>query len=328
MKVFVTGATGFIGRNLTLKLAEARFEVHALYRDLSRTQGLQHENIKWFRGNLSDRDSLADAMKGCVQACHLGAFATLLVKRPEIIYDQNVQGTVNLLECASEMGLQRVVFISTAGVFGPSKGEVLDETAPCPENFLTHYLRSKALAEQKVLEFAERGMDICIVNPTRVYGPGLLSTSNAARIVDLYLRGKWRIIPGRGKMMGNYVFVDDVSDGIIQAMEKGRKGERYLLGGENISFKEFLDATDRITGRKRLLVRVPVFLILWLAHLLLFFAKLSGRTPPFTPGEVNRITQDWLISSEKAGRELAYKPRSFEEGIKITIEWLNSRSTP
>ena len=179
-----------------------------------------------------------------------------------------------------------------------------------------------------MLEFVNRGMDICIVNPTRVYGPGLLSTGNAARITDLYLKGKWRIIPGKGKAMGNYVFVDDVSEGIVLALEKGRTGERYLLGGENLSMREFFNAVIKISGRKRIMIPMPFFIILWIAQIMLIIAKISGWTPPFTPREIRRFRMDWRFSSEKAGKELDYKPIGFEAGMNNTIKWLSNRNTP
>ena len=223
----------------------------------------------------------------------------------------------------------RVVFVSTAGVFGPSSGgEFIDETAPYPENMITHYIRSKIQAEQKVLEYVRSGMDICTVNPTRVFGPGLLSTGNAARITDLYLKGKWRILPGNGRAIGNYVFVDDVSEGIRAALERGRRGERYLLGGENLSMREFLNTVVKLSGREKAMIPVPFFIILWIAYLLLFIAKISGWTPPFTPGEIRRFKMDYLVSSGKAGKELKYQPRPFEEGMKNTIAWLNNLDTP
>lgn len=327
MKVFVTGATGFIGGNLIMKLAGAGHTVHALYRSISKTSELRHENIRWFKGDLNDPVSLSGAMEGCDTACHLGAFAAMLVRNTDIIYEQNVQGTVRVLESARKLGLRRVVFTSTAGVMGPSSASELDESAPTPGKMYTHYIRSKALAEKKVLEYVEQGMEVCIVNPTRVYGPGRLSTANTARLVDLYLRGRWRILPGTGRFTGNYVFVDDVSEGIIAALEKGRSGERYLLGGENLSLDELLDTVNRLAGKKYSMVRLPVPLIMATAWLLWLVARISRWVPPFTPGEVRRITRDWRSTSAKAGKELSYHPRSFEEGMKNTIEWLDTRHT-
>lgn len=325
MRIFVTGATGFIGGNLVLKLVRSGAEVHALYRDVSRIGDIRHERIHWFRGDLTDRISIEKAMQGCEQAYHLAAFATLTAKGPEVIYRQNVDGTVNVLECAMDQGLKKVVFTSTAGVLGPSGKEPLDENAPCPAELFTHYIRSKALAEQKVREYVGRGMDIVIVNPSRVYGPGKLSTSNVARLLDLYLKGRWHIRLGNGKGIGNYVYVDDVSDGMILAMEKGRRGERYLLGGENVSFNEWFAIVNRITGRRRFLVSVPVPVIVWVSYILLIFAGWKGRVPPFTPDVVRRYRYDWLVSSRKAKTQLGYDPIPFEEGMKITIKWLNEQ---
>jgi len=328
MKVFITGATGFIGANLALRLADSGVDVHALYRNKARTEGIVHDRIRWFKGDLMNRESLKNAMGGCTRAYHLGAYATLLVKNPEILYEQNVQGTVNLLECAKETGLQRVVFTSTAGVVGPTEDGPRDETSPYPRNIFTHYIQSKILAEKKILEYVRKGMDIVIVNPSRVFGPGMMSMSNSARILDLYLRRKLYIIPGRGIGTGNYVFVDDVSEGIILAMEKGRTGERYLLGGEDITYDEYIDAINRILGKRKFQIKIPVKAIYGMAYVFLFLARFSGWTPPFTPREVLRISDNWRISSEKAKAELGYNPRSFEEGMKITFEWLKNLHTP
>ncbi len=328
MKVFVTGATGFIGGNLVQKLAEQGHRVHALYRDITRIKGLEHENIQWFHGSLDEKEMLDKAMRGCTHACHLGAYTTMLVRKPENMYEKNVGGTSNILESAVKEKLQRVVFVSTAGVFGPSDGGKIDENTPYPGDFITHYISSKILAEKKVLDFVKKGIDACIVNPTRVYGPGRMSTSNAARLADLYLQGKLKILPGGGRAKGNYVYVDDVSEGIIRVLEKGRNGERYLLGGEDLSMLDYINRVRAISGYATRMVGMPFFIILLVSYLLFFIAWISGWAPPFTPAEVRRFMKDWMISSKKAETELQYNPRSFDKGMKTTISWLKKQYTP
>ena len=166
-------------------------------------------------------------------------------------------------------------------------------------------------------------MDAVIVNPSRVFGPGVMSTGNAARMLSQYINGRWHIRPGNGQGVGNYVFVDDVSKGMILAMGKGVRGERYLLGGENVSFNEWINIVNRINGKKPLLVSIPLPVIVALSYVLLGVARITGWAPPFTPDVVRRYQYDWYISIQKARNELGYKPISFEEGMKITIKWLN-----
>jgi nucleoside-diphosphate-sugar epimerase len=240
--VLVTGATGFVGKQLALKLAGSGHKVHAMYRSESKIGELGHPNIRLFKGTLTDRASIDNAMKECDQVYHLAAFAAVWTRKPEEIYEQNVQGTANILESALKHGVKRVVHTSTAGIFGPSGEKPNSEDNPIAETHFVHYDRSKAGAEMTIKTYVRDGMDVIIVNPTRVYGPGKLGDSNGVtRMIRDYIKGKWHIIPGNGQSVGNYVYIDDVVEGHILAMEKGRTGERYLLGGSDLSFNEFFN---------------------------------------------------------------------------------------
>lgn len=323
--ILVTGATGFVGKQLALKLAGSGHMVHAMYRSEAKIGEMEHPNIRLFKGTLADLASIDNAMKGCDQVYHLAAFAAVWTRHPEEIYEQNVQGTANILESALKHGVKRVVHTSTAGVFGPSGEKPNSEDNPIAETHFVHYDRSKALAEQKINTYVRDGMNVLIVNPTRVYGPGKLGDSNGVtRMIRDYIKGKWHIIPGNGQSVGNYVFIDDVVDGHILAMEKGRTGERYLLGGSDLSFNEFFNILKEVTGSHYFLIRIPLFIGISIAAIMLIIAKLTGRMPLITPGLLKRYSHHWAVSSEKAKAELGYDPVDFREGLRRTLEWLQT----
>jgi farnesol dehydrogenase len=325
-KILVTGATGYLGRNLALRLAREGNLVHALYRTESKIRDWKHENIRFFRGSLGDIESLNRAMEGCTEVYHMAAFASVWTRDSGTIYEENVGGTVNVAETALRQGVDKMVFTSTAGVLGPSEGKQNTEDKQFNGKYITHYDRSKAEAEKRVLGVVSEGLNAVIVSPTRIYGPGSMSKSNAlTRIVIRYLEGKWKFIPGRGNSIGNYVFVDDVVDCHLLAMEKGRSGERYLCGGQNLSFNELFLTLERVSGVKRTLVNIPLGPMLGVSGAFLALAHLTGWTPPITPAFVRRYNHDWEFSSSKAEQELGYSPLKFEEGLKHTIKWIQDQ---
>ncbi len=328
MRIFITGATGFIGKNLALKLADSGHTVHALYRKKFRTSGLEHRNIRLFQGSLTDRNSIDKAINSCDQVYHVAAFAGVWLKNPEYIYEQNVQGTKNIMEAARDQEIQKVVFTSTAAVFGPSNHRIISESTDYPERFFTPYEHSKVLAEKDALLYTQEGLHVVIVNPTRVFGPGTLSKSNSITIlIDKYIQGKWHFYPGDGNSVGNYVFVEDVVNGHILAMEKGKSGERYLLGGENVSYKQFFEILSAVSGKKCFLMGMPMFIMMTIAGISLFYAKVTSKDPLITPDLVKKYNYNFTVSSDKAKTELGYKPVSLETGFKRTIEWLNQTKT-
>jgi nucleoside-diphosphate-sugar epimerase len=323
--VLVTGATGYLGKQLVLRLAGSGHYVHAMYRSEATVGGLEHENIRLFKGTLGDPASIDKAMEGCDQVYHLAAFAAVWTRKPEKIYEQNVRGTVNILESALKFGVKRLVHTSTAGVFGPSGDKPNSEDSPMAESHFIHYDRSKAQAEKKISTYVRDGMNVVIVNPTRVYGPGKLGDSNGVtRMIRDYIRGRWHIIPGNGRSVGNYVYIEDVVDGHVLAMEKGRAGERYLLGGSNLSFNEFFSIMKEVTGSQYFLIKIPLFAGISIASIMLTIAKLTGRMPLITPGLLKRYSHNWAVSIEKARSELDYDPVDFREGLHRTVKWLET----
>ena len=325
--VFVAGATGFIGTTLVNRLVAEGHSVHALSRATSNVEGLAHERVSLVRGDIMDRESLARGMEGCTQAYHLAAYAKNWSKDPAMFFRQNVEGMKNVFEAARQAGVRRIVFTSTIVVFGPTPpGAVGDESMPrITQRYYTEYEESKAVAETEARAMAASGFPIVIVNPTRVYGPGKLTEGNSVSLMlDMYQRGKLPILLNHGVNTGNYVFVDDLVRGHLLAMERGQIGERYILGGENVSLKGLFTIVDELTGKRHRQVSLPPRVAMFYSTLEKKKAEWFGLYPQITPGWVETFLQDWAYSSGKAERELGYTITPLREGVRRTLEWIET----
>jgi farnesol dehydrogenase len=325
MKYLITGATGYIGTQLTKRLVAEGNTVHALYRSESKVGELKDlSNVILKKGDLLDKPSLEAAVAGCDAVFHVAAFAKPWDKDPRTFYEYNFDGAVNVFEAAKRAGVGRIVFTSTAGTMNPSQpGKPSWEDAPRTVDFFTDYDRSKGQAEAVAKQMSGNGLDIVTVNPSRVYGPGLLSDSNGVtRMVRMYLDGKFRLLPGDGNSIGNYVFIDDVVEGHLLAMQKGRAGERYIIGGANASFNEFFEVLTALSGKKQRMIKVPLLVMNIAGHLMEWRAKLTGTPPILTPPWVKRFHYNWELSVDKAKRELGYAPLGLEQGLMKTVRWL------
>ena len=327
MRCLVTGATGLIGNKLVVELLRQDFEVNALVRSPEKLQEDIREKIKVFEGDLLDMESISAAMEGCNVVFHLAAFADIWSKDRRLPYKINVDGTRNILQAALENEINKVVFTSSAGTLAPStETEPVDENTALPDGYCTDYERSKRQAEQLCDEYGRLGLDIVIVNPTRVYGPGPLNKSNSvAVIIKKYLAGKWRFIPGTGRATGNYAYVDDVAAGHVLALIYGVPGEKYILGGANASYNEFFGQLARVSGKKYRMLFIPFSLIRVFSQLELLMAVLFGKSPRLIPSWADRYKQNRLISSGKAITVLGYRITTLPEGIGKTIDWLRSQ---
>jgi farnesol dehydrogenase len=327
MKIFITGATGYIGNNLAKELADEGHIIHALCRN-ENTPVLSHANIKIFKGDITDKASIEKAIQDCEQVYHLAAYARVWAKDMSIFYKLNVDGLRNVLDAARNSSLQKIVFTSTAGTLGPSGAQpVKEDDARIGEPF-TDYEISKTQAELLCREYCNKyGMHIVIVNPPRIYGHGIITESNAVtRLIKLYMAGKWKITPGDGKRTGSYVYIDDIVNGHILAMQKGKSGERYILAGVNTSYNEFFDLLAKITGKKNSLIKMPVWLMMVAGNAMQLYTNITGKPPLLTPPWIKKYYHDWSLSSEKAQRELGYTYISLEEGLKKTVDWLKQQA--
>ena len=336
-KVFLTGACGYIGTRLLEALVGREEPVRALSRrpelkpepppGLGWTGGgpLASPLVEWVRGDVADRDSLLRAMEGCSQVYHLAAYAKNWARDPQTSFAVNVQGMRNVFDAAAQLGVQRVVWTSTCLTLGPSPpGGVVDEDTPRRTGrHFVEYERTKCIAEAEAFARAREGFPVVIVNPNRVYGPGYLNEANSATLlIDRYDRGKLPMLPNRGVNVGNWVLVDDVVQGHLLAMEKGRIGQRYVLGGENASLARLLALVDLVSGKRHF--KIPMLRItpMVFAYLQQIRARWLGVYPQITPGWARLYMTDWAQSSQKAERELGYRPTPLAEGLRLTYAWL------
>lgn len=320
LRVLVTGASGFIGRKLCLTLAEMGYDVTALCRDVNHPFLIQHHNIHFVKGDVLEPVSLAKAMKGCCQVYHTAAMAKMWCKNEQDFYDVNVLGTRNVLNCALKLGIDKVVHTSTCGVWGPTLNLPVSENDPRAVGFPISYERTKYLAELEVKDFVKQGLEVVIVNPSRVYGDGPITDSNTvSKMVTGYIKGTWHFIPGDGKAIANYAFVDDVVNGHIAAMQSGRNGERYILGGEDVSFNGFFKTLKEITGKHRKLYKIPLGIIKTYSLFESLKTKLFNFSPYFLPEFADRLKCNQQYSSQKAMTELNYQITPFAVGIGKTI---------
>jgi len=323
LSVFISGATGFIGRKLVKRLLDQGEEVRLLGRDTSDISGLERPNTTIRRGDVTNKDSLRAAMTGCTRVFHLAGYARNWARRAEIYHEVNVQGFRNVAAIALEQRIERMVFTSTSLTFGPSKGKDVDETTTRTDGFLTEYERSKRLAEQEGEKLLQEGLPLVTVNPTRVYGPGRLTEGNSvSRMIKLHLQGKCPFILGSGTELGNYVHVDDLVEGHLQAMVKGRVGEKYILGGDNCSLGRFFALLSRLSGVKQPRFHLPPVCARLFAREEELRARLTGRYPLITPGWVETFLRDWTFSSAKASAELGFHSRGLAAGLEDTVRWL------
>jgi farnesol dehydrogenase len=323
MSILITGATGYIGSSLTFKLAGNGHEVRILCRKKPTAPEYDRPNIKVIPGDIHDLDALREAMKGVDQVYHMAAFARLWAKDKDTFRYINVEGAANVFQAALEAGVSKLVYTSTAGVIGPSDDKPMTEDRPRITGFFNLYESTKAESEKMAAEYTRKGLPVVITNPSRVYGPGLDTVSNpVTKIVERYIKRDWKVIPGSGDDIGSYCYIDDVVDGHIGAMEKGKPGERYIMGGVNATFNELLDTISRLSGVRYRQWHVPFFALKAATRFMLFRAEMTGKPPLVTPDWVAKYAYDWALDSSKAQREIGYHIRPLEEGIGATIEWV------
>ncbi len=322
-KALITGAGGYLASRLARILAEDGVQVRAIYRSKT-NKDLEHPNIELVQGDLNNLEKLPALIQGCTHVFHTAAFASNWAKDPSIFYKNNVDMAINLFEACFAHGIKRVVFTSSAGVIGPSDDDTfVTENHKRKTRFFGDYEASKFQAEEKTRELvATKGYDIVIVNPTRIYGPGVRGKSNSVtEIIERYINGKWKIRLGTGKEIANYGFVDDIANGHILAMKNGKSGERYLLGGDNVSFDGFINIISEASGVKNKLFTVPFGVLAGYTKIESLLAHV-GISPVLTYDWVDKLKRNWGADLTKAKAELGYQPRSLKQGVEETINWL------
>jgi nucleoside-diphosphate-sugar epimerase len=321
MTTLVTGGCGFIGSRLVKYLVDRGETVHVL--DMPGAKSLQHPHVRFYEGDVLDLASVVEAMQGCTRVYHLAGYAKNWAEHSETFFETNVTGTRIVLEAARRLGVQKVVVTSSNLTFGPSNGILVTESSKRANDLLTPYARSKFLVENVARFYARQGLSVVIVNPTRVFGPGPLSEANSVtKMIAWYCSGSWRFILGNGKAVGNYVYVDDLVRGFALAMERGRSGENYILGGENVSFDEFFERLGAMAPKRRIMFHLPARLALVFARWELLLARLTSHWPLITPDWTRTFLADWNYSSGKAQRELGYHITPLQLALQQTLSWL------
>jgi dihydroflavonol-4-reductase len=320
MTTLVTGATGFVGSHVARKLVAAGRSVRALARPGSRRDALSGVSVEWVEGDLRDATSLDRALAGVGEVFHVAADYRLWSRRPQEIYDSNVNGTRNLLSAARRARVERFVCTSTVATIAVPRGSALpDETNRASvDEMIGNYKRSKLLAEQQALRAAHEGMPVIIVNPTTPVGPGDWKPTPTGRIILDFLRGRMPAYVDTGL---NFAAVEDVAQGHLLAAERGRVGERYLLGGRNMTLKEFLDALSTITAIPAPTRRIPHSIALAAGLADTAWARVTGREPRIPLEAVRIARHSMFVNDAKARKELGYAPGPVEAALERTVHW-------
>jgi dihydroflavonol-4-reductase len=320
MKALVTGATGFVGAAVARALLAAQWEVRVLARKGSERRNLKGLAVEVEEGDLADLNSLERAAEGCLGLFHVAADYRLGAPDPSQLYRANVEGTRNVLNAARRAGVQRVVYTSSVATIGiPADGTPGDEGTPNSfENMIGHYKRSKYLAEEVAREAAREGISVVIVSPSTPVGPGDLKPTPTGQLVLDAAAGRMPAYVDTGL---NIVHVDDVAAGHLLAYERGNAGERYILGGQDMTLREILGVICTLVGRKPPRVRLPYGVVLPIAYLAEGFAKVSGRSGRITLEGVRMSRKRMYFSSAKAMRELGYQFRPPADAFADAIRW-------
>ena len=324
MLAFVTGATGFVGSHVARVLAEQGAELRLLVRSNSDLRNIQDLKADRVTGDLRDAKSLKLAASGCEVIFHVAADYRLWVRDPQEMYRSNVEGTRAILEAARESGARRVVYTSSVATMGfNSNGHLADERSPVSlANMIGHYKRSKFMAEQVAIEAGRSGMDVVVVNPTTPVGERDIKPTPTGRIVVDFLKKKFPAYVDTGL---NLVDVTECARGHVAALEKGTSGERYILGGENLTLKQILDKLAIITGLPSPKVRVPYVVALATGVVdQIVTGYIRKREPRATIDAVRMGRKKMFVSSGKAARDLGWKIVPVDGALRRAVDWFQA----
>jgi nucleoside-diphosphate-sugar epimerase len=327
MAILMTGASGFLGRRVAQELAEAGEPIRLLVRPGSDLTGLRDPPFETAIGDLGLPDSLRSALRGCRAVVHSAALVKSYLRDPSLFDQINVEGTRALMQIALEARVERFVYTSSFFALGPSGPTPADESQRHVEGrYFTHYERTKHLAHGVALDFIARGLPLIILLPGFVYGPGSLTEGNlVGRLLMDMGRGKLPGIPGDGRKLWGFVFVDSVARGHRLALERGRPGESYILVDENATLDQMVEVVREVTGARLPQRHVPLGLLRALAWLEEARVRAFGGRPQLIRGAVDSFTVHWAYSSAKAQRELGFQPIPLRVGLERTYRWLHEQ---
>ncbi len=321
MKTLLTGANGFIGSAVMRCLLEAGHDIRAVVRPGNDRRNLVGMPVEVVEGDLQDKTSLVKAVRGCNVVFHVAADCRLWIPDPDNMYQTNVTGTRDLMLASAETGVEKIVYTSSVAVLGVNNdGTPANEDTPMAvEDMIGHYKRSKYLAEKEVIKLVdEYNLPAVIVNPSTPLGPRDIRPTPTGSIVVETLNDRMPAYVDTGL---NIAHVDDVAKGHLLAFEKGKIGQRYILGGENLSLQTILGIICELSNRKPPSIKLPHNLILPIAWCMERWAAISKKDPRATVDEIRMSRKRMYYSSDKAVEELGYQFRPAQDAIRDAIEW-------
>ena len=325
-KIFVTGGTGFIGSHVVKKLIARNYSITCLVRSKEKGKSLSALGATLHEGDITDKDSMREGMQGHDAVFHIAAWYELgnSKKYRDKMTNINVGGTKNICELVEELKIKRLIYCSTVAALGPvNENEIGDENHKHPGGYRSWYEKTKYEAHEYVKKKMRNGLPVTIVMPAAVYGPG--DTSALGGLMKMYIQRK---IPAKINSNGKFSFVhvDDVAEGIILAYERGKIGESYCLADKDslLSINELYDLMEKLTGIPAPERIVSINVAKFFTYFSELKSRLLNRRPVISVEGINMITTNWAYHGEKAKRELNWKPRKLEHGLKETIESLYS----
>jgi dihydroflavonol-4-reductase len=324
MKVFITGSTGFLGSHVARVLVDRGAALRLLVRPTSRLDNIAGLNADRVVGDLRDAESLKRGMEGCDVVFHVAADYRIWALNGKELYDSNVEGTRNILTAARESGVRRVVYTSTVATMGfGNNGRLTDENTPVTlSNMIGDYKRSKFMAERLVIEAANSGQDIVMVNPTTPIGERDIKPTPTGQIVVDFLKRKFPAYVDTGL---NLVDAHECAEGHLLALDKARPGERYILGGDNLTLKQILDKLGAITGLPSPKIELP-YAVAYATGVVdtLITGKIRKREPRVTLDAVRMGRKKMFVSSAKSERELGWRPGPVDNALRRAVEWFRA----
>jgi dihydroflavonol-4-reductase len=319
MTTLVTGAAGFLGSHVARQLVARGEDVRVLMRVSSTNRAIADLSLEYVTGDLRDPASLDRAMKGVKRVFHVAADYRLWARRSKEIYDSNVGGTKNLLEAAKRAGIEQLIYTSTVATIAVDRPQHPNEFTDAKlEEMVGHYKRSKWMAEQEVLKAAKAGLPVIVAMPTTPVGPWDWKPTPTGKIILDFLNGK---MPGYVETGLNFVGVEECAAGHLLVSEKGKIGERYLLGGENLTLKAMLDVLSNITGLPAPRLKIPHGLALGVAYANTMFSRMIGREPGIPIEGVKIARHIMFVDASRAQRELGFKAGPVAAALERAVRW-------
>lgn len=320
MKAFVTGGTGFIGRHVVRKLINRGYDVYGLTRSKKGAANLIEMGAQVVYGDILDRESMREGMKGSDIVMHLAGWYQIGSRDWMQAEAMNVAGTRNVLRLAYESGVPKIIYTSTVSVYGDTKGELVDESFFQGGPFVNEYDRTKWLAHYKVaLPLIEEGAPIIILIPGAIYGPD--DHSLIGQLMTLYYQGRMPAIPGPDFTI-TYAHVEDIAEGHLLAVERGKAGESYILAGPAVPLGEIVEFWGLLTGRRNPLLRIPARFITPFAPILGTAGNFISLSPLFSEDGVRLLDVTYMARADKALADLGWRTRSLQEGMSETFRWI------